>query len=48
YDPLLNLYLMDLNRQQEQSVFPKAKLYDEFPKAIDHSDSDSIGGGGEI
>ncbi|CAF3699692.1 unnamed protein product [Rotaria sordida] len=50
YDPLLSLYLMDLNKQQqEHSVFiHKTRSFDEFPKAVDRIDTESIGGGGEV
>ncbi|CAF2630558.1 unnamed protein product [Rotaria sp. Silwood2] len=49
YDPLLSLYLMDVNKQQDHSVFiHKARSFDEFPKVGDRIDTESIGGGGEV
>ncbi|CAF1559163.1 unnamed protein product, partial [Adineta steineri] len=48
YDPLLYLYLLDINQQQDQqSIFiHKARSSDDLPKTVDRLDTESISGGG--
>ncbi|CAF3863443.1 unnamed protein product [Adineta steineri] len=48
YDPLLYLYLLDINQQQDQqSIFiHKTRSFDDLPKTVDRLDTESIGGGG--
>jgi len=46
YDPLLYLYLIDINKQeQEHSIVTPKRSYDDLPKILDHFDTESITGG---